>query len=164
MVFNDSSKIVTDPIMAKELKTQIRIEASPVQVWAVLTDFEKYPDWNPFIKSLTGKVAVGQTIEARLEPPGGSGMTFKPTVLAVEKNKELRWLGRLFFKGLFDGEHRFELTDNGDGSTTLRQSEQFSGILVPLFNNIIEVNTRNGFEAMNRKLKERAESPSDVVN
>ncbi len=144
--------------MAKEIKTHIRIEASPAQVWAVLTDFVKYPEWNPFIKSLTGNVAVGQTITVRLEPPGGSGTTFKPTVLVIEKNKELRWLGSLLFKGLFDGEHRFELTDNGDGSTTLVQSEQFGGILVPLFDKMIEVNTRNGFEAMNQKLKERVEN------
>lgn len=150
--------------MAKEIKTQIRIEASPAQVWTVLTDFEKYPDWNPFIKSLTGNVAVGQTITVRLEPPGGSGTTFKPTVLAVEKNKELRWLGSLLFKGLFDGEHRFELTDNGDGSTTFHQSEQFGGILVPLFKKMLDVNTRNGFEAMNQKLKERAEKPDETAS
>jgi len=84
-------------------------------------------------------------------------MTFTAKVLAFEKNKEFRWLGHLFIKGLFDGEHCFQLTDNGDGSTTFRQSEQFGGILVPLFNKMIEVNTRNGFEAMNKKLKERAE-------
>ncbi len=88
-------------------------------------------------------------------------MTFTPRVLAFEKNKEFRWLGHLFIKGLFDGEHRFELTDNSDGSTTFRQSEQFGGILVPLFNKMIEVNTRNGFEAMNKKLKERAEDETD---
>lgn len=144
--------------MSKELITQIRIKASPAQVWAVLTDFEQYSNWNPFIKSLTGNVTVGQTIEARIEPPGGSGMTFTPKVLAFEKNKEFRWLGKLFIRGLFDGEHRFELIDNGDGSTTFRQSEQFGGILVPLFNKMIEVNTRNGFEAMNQRLKDRAES------
>ncbi len=143
--------------MAKVLETQIRIDASPAQVWAVLTDFEKYPDWNPFIKSFTGEVAVGHTIKVRLEPPGGNGMTFTPIVLVFEENKEFRWLGKLVFKGLFDGEHRFKLIDNGDGSTTFVQSEQFSGILVPLFSKMIEVNTRNGFEAMNRELKDRAE-------
>ncbi|GHB77638.1 SRPBCC domain-containing protein [Persicitalea jodogahamensis] len=143
--------------MAKELKTQIRIEAAPDQVWDVLTDFEKYPAWNPFIKSLTGQVAVGHTINVRLEPPEGSGMTFKPKVLAMEKNKEFRWLGQLFFKGLFDGEHRFALVDNGDGSTTFLHSERFEGILVPLFNEMIEVNTRNGFEDMNQQLKIRVE-------
>ena len=39
-------------------------------------------------------------------------MTFKPNILVFEENKELRWLGKLFFKGLFDGEHKFEIIDN----------------------------------------------------
>ncbi len=32
--------------------------------------------------------------------------TFRPTVLVAEPNRELRWLGRLFMPGPFDGEHR----------------------------------------------------------
>ena len=60
-------------------------------------------------------------------------------------------------RGIFDGEHKFELTDNRDGTTTLVQSENFIGILVPLFKKTLDNNTRRGFEAMNKKLKEMAE-------
>ena len=66
----------------------------------------------------------------------------------------LKWLGHLLFPGLFDGEHSFQLIDNGNGTTTFRQSEIFKGILVGLLN--LE-NTRKGFEAMNKKLKEMVE-------
>jgi hypothetical protein len=143
--------------MAKEIKTQIRIEASPKKVWEILTDFNKYPDWNPFIKSIKGVVAVGNKIVARIEPPEAKGMTFKPKVLAFNKNKEFRWIGHLIIKGLFDGEHKFELIDNEDGSTTFIQSEKFEGILVPLFKKMLDKNTVNGFNRMNEKLKELAE-------
>ncbi|MFZ4545382.1 MAG: hypothetical protein ACOYOA_15120 [Saprospiraceae bacterium] len=71
--------------------------------------------------------------------------------------KEFRWIGHLLFKGLFDGEHKFELIDNGNGTTTFRQSEKFNGILVPLFKKMLDINTRNGFMAMNEQLKNRAE-------
>ncbi len=64
----------------------------------------------------------------------------------------------LIFPGLFDGEHKFELIDNGDGTTLFRQSEKFGGILVPFFNKMLDVNTVNGFNQMNQKLKELAES------
>lgn len=144
--------------MAKELITEIKIKANPAQVWAVLTDFSSYTKWNPFIKSLTGDVKVGKTITARLEPPKASGMTFKPKVLVFEANKKFVWLGHLFIKGLFDGEHSFELIDNLDGTTTFIQSEKFGGILVPLFNKMIETNTKEGFESMNKALKERIEN------
>lgn len=144
--------------MAKELITEIKIKANPAQVWAVLTDFSTYPTWNPFIKSLTGDVKVGNTITARLEPPKASGMTFKPKVLVLEANKKFVWLGHLFIKGLFDGEHSFELIDNLDGTTTFIQSEKFGGILIPLFKKMLDVNTKEGFESMNKALKERVEN------
>ena len=143
--------------MAKEINTEIQINATPERVWAILTDFEAYPTWNPFIKSLTGDVNVGNTITARIEPPKANGMTFKPKVLAFDANHEFRWLGHLLIPGLFDGEHRFQLIDNGNGTTTFIQSEKFKGILVPLFKKMLDINTVNGFNEMNQKLKEIVE-------
>lgn len=145
---------LTNTIMAKELTTKILINASPEKVWSVLTNFNAYPNWNPFITSITYKeeVHVGNKIKAKID-----GMTFKPKVLAFDINQEFRWIGHLFLTGLFDGEHRFQLIDNGDGTTTFIQSEIFKGILVPLFNKKLDTDTKNGFEAMNQKLKELAE-------
>ena len=143
--------------MATEIKTEIIINATTGRVWTILTNFDNYPNWNPFIKSIKGDVKVGNKITARIEPPEAKGMTFKPKILCYETNKELRWLGHLLFVGLFDGEHKFELIDNGDGTTTFRQSEKFKGVLVPLFKKQLETNTKNGFVAMNMKLKELAE-------
>ena len=89
----------------RELHREIDIEAPPAVVWAVLTDTLAYPEWNPFIPRLSGELRAGAKLEVRIEPPGGRAMTFKPTVLAVEPERELRWLGRLLVPGLFDGEH-----------------------------------------------------------
>ena len=143
--------------MAKEIKTEILIYASPEKIWSILTNFDNYPSWNPFIKSIKGEVKVGNKITARIEPPEASGMTFKPKILTLETNKELSWLGHLLFAGLFDGEHKFELIDNGNETTTFKQSEKFNGLLVPLFKKQLDTNTKNGFAAMNMKLKELAE-------
>lgn len=143
--------------MAKEIKTEILINANPEKVWKILTDFEKYATWNPFIKSIEGNVKVGKKITARIEPPETNAMTFKPTVLVFEENKKFSWLGHLFFTGLFDGEHIFELIDNENGTTTFIQRENFKGILVPLFKKQLDNNTTQGFNEMNEKLKYLAE-------
>jgi|SRR6185369_16233965 len=142
---------------AKEIKTEILINASPEKVWAVFSDFENYPKWNPFIKSLTGPVKVGEKIKVTIQPYDSKPISFKPKVLVFETKKELRWLGRLLFAGLFDGKHQFELIDNGNGTTTFKQSEVFKGILMPFFTKKKMENTRKGYEAMNQKLKELAE-------
>jgi hypothetical protein len=143
--------------MKKEIKTQITIQAAPERIWEVLTQFDKYAGWNTFIKSIQGNAKVGEKIIVRLEPPGAKGMTFKPKVLAFETNKEFKWIGHLFFPGLFDGEHRFELIDNGNGTTTFIQAEKFKGILVRMLSKMLDGSTLNGFKAMNEQLKLEAE-------
>lgn len=140
--------------MAKEIHTEVTINAFPEKVWAIFSNFEQYPAWNPFIKSITGEVKTGNKITITIQPPESKPMGFKPKVLTFETGKQLSWKGRLLFPGLFDGLHQFELIDNGNGTTTFKQSEKFTGILVGLLN---LDNTRKGFEAMNAKLKEMAE-------
>ncbi len=140
--------------MTKEITTQININAAPEKVWSVLTDFKNYPDWNPFIRSVSGRAEVNNTIKVEITPPGGKRMVFRPVVIARTEGSELKWKGRLFFRGLFDGEHRFRLRDNEDGTTTFFHGEKFTGILVGLIS--LEA-TKAGFELMNRELKERVE-------
>ena len=141
----------------KELRTSIEIKASAEKVWKILTDFSGYPQWNPFIRSLTGEVKEGKKIKVVIQPPDSGAMTFKPLCLKFNENKELRWLGHLGIPGIFDGEHIFELTKTGEGNTVLTQRENFKGVLVPLLWKQLNTKTRKGFEMMNEKIKELAE-------
>src|SRR3546814_12277696 len=99
--------------MAHELHTEIEIGAPPAVVWVVLTDLPAYPDWNPFITSSQGALAVGERLVHRLEPPGGRPITFKPTTTQIEDRRALSWLRRPLLPRLFDGRHRFELVPRG---------------------------------------------------
>ncbi|MFF4894327.1 SRPBCC family protein [Micromonospora chersina] len=143
--------------MSTAISTTIDIAASPQAVWEVLTDFAAYPEWNPFMRHIEGTAEVGTKLVVHLSPPGGRGMTFKPTVLAADPGRELRWLGKLGVGGLFDGEHSFVLTANADGTTHLIHGERFSGVLVTLFKGTLK-NTHAGFDAFNHALKQRVET------
>lgn len=136
----------------KEITTQIKINATPEQVWNVLTNFDRYGVWNPFIDYIDGDVEVGNKIKVKL-----GGMKFNPTVLQYSAKNEFVWLGHLGIKGLFDGEHRFRLVDNGDGTTTFIQSEKFNGILVGLLSKKLDTETMDKFKSMNQALKVRVE-------
>jgi hypothetical protein len=138
------------------LHSEIEIDAPPERVWRVLTDFDAYPEWNPFIRSIEGDPEVGSRLRVRIEPPGSRGMTFKPTVQAAEPARELRWLGRLFVPGLMDGEHRLALEPLDGGRSRFIQSERFSGVLVGLLGRMLAA-TEQGFKQMNEALKRRAE-------
>jgi hypothetical protein len=141
----------------KELHSEIGIQATPVQVWQILTDFSKYPQWNPFIRRINGEARAGGRIEAFIQPSGVRGQTFKPIVLKAEPNRELRWLGRLLVPGLFDGEHIFIIEPLGAERVRFIQREIFTGMLVPFLTGALDRDTRHGFEEMNQALKDRAE-------
>lgn len=140
-----------------ELRTEIEIDAPPFAVWAVLTDFSRFRDWNPFIPSISGEARVGARLEVVISPPEGREMKFRPTVLVADPEKELRWIGHLFFRGLFDGEHFFRLVEVGGGRTRFVQGENFSGILVKPMAGLL-TNTARGFVYMNQAIKRRVES------
>ncbi|MBN1561834.1 SRPBCC domain-containing protein [candidate division KSB1 bacterium] len=141
----------------KELFTEIEINASSDKVWAILTDFESYPQWNPFVREIKGNVQVGKRIQAVLQPPNKKGLTFRPQIIKLVPRREFRWYGVLGFRGLFDGEHIFELHPSQAHKVRFVHREVFKGILVPLILKYVGSNTREGFEQMNRALKERCE-------
>jgi hypothetical protein len=141
-----------------EISSEIEIAATPARVWSVLTDFERYGEWNPFITFITGTPMPSEQLRVRMHPLGGMAMTFRPKVLIAERERELRWLGTLGPRGLFDGEHSFRIAPLGEGRVRFLQSERFTGLLVPLLMLVVRNSTRRGFEAMNRALKPRAEA------
>jgi|SRR5215472_3731639 len=139
------------------LETSIEINASAERVWSILMDFPKYPRWNPFVRSIEGAPSVGESLKVVIQSPGSRGMRFQPEVLACEPRRELRWKGRLWMTGLFDGEHYFRL-EARPGGVLFTQGEGFSGLLVPLFRRALDGATRQGFVLMNEALKWEAES------
>jgi len=40
--------------MAPSISTEIDIAAPPNKVWAVLTDYDRYAEWNPFLVKIYG--------------------------------------------------------------------------------------------------------------
>lgn len=143
--------------MPKLIHTEIEIAASAAQVWAVLTDFDAYPEWNPFITQINGRPEIATRLDATLQPSGGKAMRFRPSVLEAKPASELRWLGHLLMPGLFDGEHSFKIEPLGPNRVRFVQEEVFSGILSSLVLRFAGDATKRGFEAMNVALKDRAE-------
>lgn len=141
-----------------ELTRHVEIDAPPEQVWAVLTDFDHYHEWNPFMR-VGGRANEDTRLHVELFPPGARATRFRPTVTRVEPNRELRWLGHRWTTGLFDGEHRFVLDPlDGGTRTALTHAESMSGVLTPVVWRFVGNATGRGFEAMNAALKRRVES------
>ncbi|MEV8535731.1 SRPBCC domain-containing protein [Streptomyces sp. NPDC051211] len=141
----------------RTIATEIVIDAAPPEVWAVLTDLDRYPEWNPFIREASGELSPGSRLTLRTFPSGGRRpATFRPEVLVVTPGRELRWLGRFFLPGLFDGEHWFRLSEAPGRATRLEHGENFRGLLVPLLGKLL-AGTQRDFTALNDALRKHAE-------
>jgi hypothetical protein len=141
-----------------EVRTEIDISATPARIWEVLTDFPAYAQWNPFVRSIAGQAVKDGQLSITVQPAGSKPMKFKPRVLVADADSELRWLGHFLVRGVFDGEHYFQMTPNAQGGTRFVHGERFSGLLVGLAKSSLEGGTRSGFVAMHEALKARAEA------
>lgn len=138
----------------KHISTEIIINASIDKVWDDLTDFTRYPDWNPFIRKINGKIIKGNIIEVTFQTQGSDPVVFTPEIILYEENNILQWEGKLFLPGIFTGRHTFQLVLIEKNKTKLIQKEDFNGILVPFFN---FDSTIEGFNSMNKEFKKRME-------
>lgn len=142
--------------MKKHFETEINIAATPEKIWSVISDFQSYPEWNPFIRSISGDQRLGATLQVNLHPPEGKAMKFAPALLVFDKNKELRWKGKFLFKGLFDGEHYFIIEPLKNGSSLFLHGEHFNGLLVGMLSKTLS-ETEQHFKLMNEALKKQCE-------
>ncbi len=140
----------------KSIQTEIIINASAKKVWNILTDFQKFSEWNPFIIAIEGKPEPTGKLRVELKN-GDSKSVFKPTVLAAEKNKRFEWRGSLPIPGLFIGQHYFIIEEISAAQVKFIHGEHFSGLLAGLIMKQIGEQTMQGFIAMNKALKLRAE-------
>jgi len=155
--------IILNQFTNQKILTEIIINAPSEDVWQVLMNHEEYPNWNPFIINIDGSAKVGEKISVTIHPKGKDPMVFNPIVLKNEYVTEFRWLGKLFIKGLFDGEHFFILKKTSSDYTLFVHGENFSGIFSGLLMQLTGETTLTGFIDMNNALKKEAESKNEKL-
>jgi hypothetical protein len=139
----------------RTMSATIEIDAPAMDVWEVLTDLGRYPEWNPLFVKASGTVAVGEQVTLRSKhPANGRLMTVKVKISAAQPGVELRWAAGL--PGIISGEHSFTLSAAGSG-TRLVQSESFRGLLTK-FEGKTFANAEASFQGLNQALKERVEA------
>lgn len=133
------------------IRTEIVVQAPPERVFAVLTDFEKYPEWNPYHIRVAGKPEIGAELEVRVHRPDGKTVDVPAVhVLRLVADRELTWGGGM--KGVFYGEHVFLLEPVAADRTRLVHNEDFMGLFIG-FADLPPAVLTEGYNRMNRALK-----------
>ena len=141
----------------KSLHAVIEIDAPAERVWQVVSDFARYPEWNPFIVRAAGVPRVGQRLDLTIVAPGLKPASFRARVLNLEAGRLIRWKGEFKLPGLFDGRHALIVDPLDDGRSRFTTHEDVSGILLPFLGKVMAA-SQQGFELMARAVKERAEA------
>lgn len=142
--------------MKKDIRTEIEINASAEKVWRILTDFESFPKWNPFVVKVLGEAKEGEILNIEVQLPESRLLKFTPKVLKAEPNKELRWVGTTSL-GSFRGEHFYQIEPLVENKVRFIHGEHFSGWMVRLIWAMVGKATEKGYLIMNEALKKEAE-------
>ncbi len=140
------------------IRSEIILPASPERSWQVLTDFSKYPQWNPYLTRVEGQLEPGETISFTLVDANfAEPLDITARVTGVTPNEELYWIGAAIMRGVYDTRHVFQLEAQADGTTLLRHFEEFRGLLPALLpeRELRTAHTLEAFTIMNNALQQR---------
>jgi uncharacterized protein YndB with AHSA1/START domain len=101
------------------------IDAPIADVWRILTEIERWPTWNPDVKSVSidGRVAEGARFRWKAGPS-----TISSTVTRVEPPQLIAWTGKtLGIRAI----HVWHLEER-DGRTHVRTEESYDGLVARL--------------------------------
>jgi hypothetical protein len=139
------------------ISTSIDIDAAAETVWAMLLDFESYPEWNPLTVGVEGRPIVGEVVKLHVDL-GGQKMTRKHVISRVEKESALCWTIRTKKPWLMRGERCQTLETLGEGKCRYRNEERVEGLVSFIVAISHKAKIRQGLERLGEALKKRAES------
>jgi uncharacterized protein YndB with AHSA1/START domain len=113
-----------------EFVTKSTIRAAPERVWEILTNADRYSEWNPEIVGIEGRIALGERIRARVKVGGGAIRSVPLRVTTLEAPSRMEWIGGLPL-GLFTGRRIFTVTPR-DERVEFCMLVQMSGLLASL--------------------------------
>jgi hypothetical protein len=121
----------------------------------VLTDFDRFDEWNPVIR----KVARNphKTVVISVAAPSGL-LDWNVEVIRVDSGREFAWRFSESAAVLYRGEDTFRTEAIDAHPTRYIDRETFNGILVPLRKRRLGTKTKAGMVAMGAALKHRVEN------
>jgi len=135
----------------KTFHAEITIDATPEEVWSVLTDVSNYAAWNPLLVPISGGIREGAEVEYRMTQPDGTQSVMKSRVGKVVALKELHQHAGI--TGILTAHHSYRLEPT-QGGTRLLQHEVDNGVAMLFWDSSWVQPT---YEEVNQALKRHVE-------
>ncbi len=140
----------------RRIYTDILINATPAQVWSVLTDTASYQHWAAFLVDIQGKIKDGEKITAVFQTnPKKEKLTTIEHTITVTEGSAFYWAEK--GPGGIKDNHHFVVEPTGDGKTRFIQSDEIMKGITWLVGGNLSKMYANGYQAFNRMLKTEVE-------
>lgn len=144
-----------------KVSREIIINSAVNEVWNTLINFERFPEWNPFLLKIKGELNKGSRLRITVQPVGGKKTVTNTTLRKIVPGHIIQWSsGNPIF---FAAQHTITIKPIGENKTLLIQTEHFKGIFPFMFSNRIIMSAQDSFEGMNRALKQYVEARTSEV-
>ena len=141
-----------------EIRTDpIQINAPIDFVWAVLTEVDKYSQWNPFTPQARTDFSIGSPANL-LVRMGPAKFKITESVCAFEKPRLIAWKKKFGASWLLLAVREQHLKQVGETSCRYHNTDRLTGMLAPMVLACFGSYMRRGFDDVAEGLKEYAEA------
>jgi uncharacterized protein YndB with AHSA1/START domain len=138
--------------MSTVSSVEVEIDAPAAFVWDVLVDYARYPEWNPFTVRVATTLEVGGPVILTL----ASGLVSREYVRVVDPPNHLRYDTGDELPGVFAVRDQW-ITERGPERCAYHTTDTFSGKYATRVLEATGAWVKDGFDAVARALKARAE-------
>lgn len=139
----------------KSVHHEITINAAPEKIWKALIEMDDYPNWNPVMELLEGKVQEGERVKYKFTQDKSTVSEIGATVIQVTPNELLNQKGGIPLVLTFNHKYLIEPVGN---STKLTIHEDYKGIGVNFWN---PQPVEEAYKRLNFALKKKVEKNSN---
>ena len=143
--------------LPRTYRAEAVIAAPPEQVWRVLVDFERYPEWNPFTPKLEAELTPGAPVVITVNL-GGKQVVQREEMVEAVAPERLVWKTTYGGPLLLRAQRVQRLEPLEDGGTRYVSEDIMHGPLVPFVHLVHGRSLAEGFQAMADALAARCDN------
>jgi len=144
--------------MAFQIKNAFEVEAPLDRVWEVITDLDRYGEWNPFVPEARSSLKPGESIEMKVRVFESFAQPQTELVTVFEPGQRFCYTMYPLPLGAMRSQRCHSVESLGPERTAYRSDFELAGWLSPLVAVPMGSRLQRGFDAMASALKERAEA------
>ncbi len=135
---------------------RLGVPAPSTVIWDVLSDLDRWPEWNPLYPHISGLLRIAQKLEVTEKFPGAAPRVIRPTVVDWVPNAQILWSHKEM-GGLIKRLHYIEIEpfNEEDTACILSCGEIWDGLVGSRYGKTHRRRLRMGYEAFTTACAER---------